>query len=162
MQKAKNLSLLIILALLLSIPNAYAIKNGEKFKDWQGQCDTVRDKQICGISQTIKDSKNDKPLANIFIRKIKEKEYPFAFIKVPLMVDLLAGLGVAVDGKQVTQVPYTLCDPAGCNTVIELKEDILTKMKKGRKLQIAMSYLHKEVVLTASLSGISKALSKLK
>lgn len=160
MQTLKTLSLAAILSLAATIPNAYALKNGQKFKDWTGQCEKVEGKKFCGISQTIYDEEK-KPLVNIFIRKVKGQSDPLAFVKVPLGVNLLAGLGMAVDKKEIAQVPYTVCDPAGCNAIVALKKDLVNKMKKGQKLQIGMLYGSKEIVLSASLSGVTKALNEL-
>ncbi|PIE41939.1 MAG: IalB family protein [Gammaproteobacteria bacterium] len=160
MQTLKTLSVAAILSLAATIPNAYALKDGQKFKDWTGQCETVEGKKFCGISQTVFD-KEKKPLVNIFIRKVEGQADPLAFVKVPLGVNLLAGLGLAVDKKEIAQVPYTVCDPAGCNAIIPLKSDLLSKIKKGKKLQVGMLYNGKEIVLSASLSGVSKALKAL-
>lgn len=160
MQKAKILSLAAILSLSATIPNAYALKNGQTFKDWKSQCETIDGKQFCGITQTIKNDKQ-KPLVNIFIRKIDGQKNPLAFIKVPLGVTLPAGLGLAVDKKEVAQVPYTTCDPAGCNAIVPLTADLTQKMKSGNKLQVGMLYMGKEIVLAASLSGVTKALGAL-
>lgn len=160
MQKYKTLSLAAILSLAATMPNAYALKNGQKFKDWTGQCETVEGTKFCGVSQTIFD-KDKKPLVNIFIRKVKGQPDPLAFIKVPLGVNLLAGLGMAVDKKEIAQVPYTVCDPAGCNAIVPLKADLMKKMQKGKKLQVGMLYGKEEIVLSASLSGVTKALKAL-
>lgn len=160
MQTFKTLSLATILTLATTMPNAYALKDGRKFRDWTGQCETVEGKKFCGISQTIFDNEK-KPLVNIFIRKIEGQKEPLAFVKVPLGVNLLAGLGMAVDKKEIAQVPYTVCDPAGCNAIVPLKKDLVKKIKKGKKLQVGMLYGSEEIVLSASLSGVTKALNAL-
>ncbi len=160
MKKAKILSLAAILSFAGVMPSAYALENGQTFKDWRSQCETIEGQQFCGITQTIKDDQG-KPLVNIFIRKVEGESEPLAFIKVPLGVTLTAGLGLAVDKQEVAQVPYTTCDPAGCNAIVPLSGDIVKKMKAGSKMQVGMLYLGKEIVLSASLKGATKALNAL-
>lgn len=156
----KKISVAAILSLAVMIPNAYAVKDGQKFKDWEGLCEKFEGKKFCGISQTIFDA-DKKPVVNIFIRKVKGQKDPLAFIKVPLGVNLQAGLGLAVDQKEIAQVPYTVCDPAGCNAIIPLKSDLLKKIKAGKQLQIGLLLVNKEIILGASLSGVTNALNAL-
>ncbi|MGY0398724.1 MAG: invasion associated locus B family protein [Ostreibacterium sp.] len=160
MNKIKYTAFGSILSLAVMMPNAYAVKDGEIFKSWKGKCETVDEKKACGITQTVYDT-DKKPVVNIVIRKIKDQKDPIAFVKVPLGVNLQAGLGLAVDKKEIIQVPYTVCDPAGCNAIFPLKKDAITAMKKGKQLQIGMLLVNREIVLQASLSGISNALKAL-
>lgn len=160
MNAIKYASVGAILSLAAAMPNAYAVKNGQKFKDWKGQCETVQKQKICGVTQTIFDS-DKKPVVNIFIRKVKDQKDPIAFVKVPLGVNLQAGLGLAVDKKEIAQIPYTVCDPAGCNAIFPLSKEVIGKMKKGSKLQIGMLLVNQEVIMQGSLSGFSKAVGSL-
>lgn len=148
------------LSLAAFIPSAYAVKDGETFKAWTGKCETVDGKQFCGITQTVYDS-DQKPVVNLFIRKIEGQADPIAFVKVPLGVNLQAGLGLAVDKSEIARVPYSVCDPAGCNAIFPLPDDALTSMKKGGKLQVAMFLVNQEVMVEASLSGFTKAVKSL-
>ncbi|MBS9777553.1 MAG: invasion associated locus B family protein [Gammaproteobacteria bacterium] len=160
MNAIKYASVGAILSLAAVMPNAYAVKNGQKFKSWKGQCETVQKQKICGITQTILDA-DKKPVVNIFIRKVKGQKDPIAFVKVPLGVNLQAGLGLAVDKKEIAQIPYTVCDPAGCNAIFPLTSDAITKMKKGSNIQFGMLVINKEIVIKGSLSGFSKAVGSL-
>lgn len=156
----KYTSAAAILSLAVVMPNAYAVKDGQKFKDWKGQCEDVEGKKFCGITQTIFD-KEKNPVVNIFVRKVEGQADPIAFFKVPLGVNLQAGLGLAVDKQEVAKAPYTFCDPAGCNTIIPLSKEVTAKMKKGKEMQVGMFLGNKEVILSASLSGVTKALGSL-
>lgn len=160
MNTFKKLSTAAILTFAALMPNAYAVKNGQKFKDWTGLCEKFEGKSYCGISQTIYDSDKN-PVVHIFIRKVKGQKDPLAFIKVPLGVNLQAGLGLAVDKKEIAQVPYTVCDPAGCNAIFPLKKGLLDKIKAGNQMQIGLLLVNKEIVLGASLSGVTNALNAL-
>lgn len=162
MNFVKTAKLATILSLATLIPNAYAVKNGEVFKDWKGICEKVEGKNFCGISQTIFDKKKNR-VVDIVIRNVKGQKSPLAFIKVPLGVNLQPGMVLAVDGKDIAQVPYTVCDPAGCNAILRFEGDLLKKAKAGNKLQIKMLPMNanKPVVFNASLSGITNALNAL-
>ncbi|PIE42245.1 MAG: hypothetical protein CSA47_01260 [Gammaproteobacteria bacterium] len=162
MNIVKSVLIAAILSLATVMPSAYAVKDGETFKSWKGHCEKFQGKEFCGISQTVVDA-DKKPVVNIFIRKVKVKDKPnhIAFIKVPLGVNLQAGLGLAVDKKEIARVPYTVCDPAGCNAILPLKEELINKIKTGGKMQIGVLLVNKEIVLTASLSGVTKALEAL-
>lgn len=153
MNAIKLASVGTILSLAAFMPNAYA-------KNWEKKCDTVEKQKICGITQTIFDS-DKRPVVNVFIRKVKGQKDPIVFVKVPLGVNLQAGIGLAVDKKEVTQVPYSVCDPAGCNAAFPLSSTIAAKMRKGSKLQVGMLLVNQEVVMTTSLSGFTKALKSL-
>ncbi len=160
MKTVKCTSLLTILSLALLMPNAHAVKNGEKFKSWKGKCEKVDGKEFCGVTHTVFNA-DKKPIVNIFIRKIDDKSNPLAFVKVPLGVNLQAGLGLAVDKKEIAQVPYTVCDPAGCNAIFPLSKEVLGKMQKGKVLQVGMFLVNQEVIMEASLSGFTKAVKAL-
>lgn len=146
------------------MPSAYALQDGQKFKSWTGKCETMNGQQFCGIKQTVFD-KQKKPIIDIFIRKMQGQSEPVVFIKVPLRVFLPAGLGLAVDRQEIAQVPYLTCDQAGCNALVGLDSNMVKKIKKGSQLQIGMMVPtgteNKEIVLSASLSGVTKALNAL-
>ncbi|PID66740.1 MAG: IalB family protein [Gammaproteobacteria bacterium] len=160
MQFIKTAAIGAILSLTALMPSAYAVKNGQKFKAWEGKCTKIDKQNICGITQTISDADKN-PVVNIFIRKIKGQKNPIAFVKVPLGVNLQAGLGFAVDKKEFAQVPYTVCDPAGCNAIFPVTNEIAEKMKKGSKLQVGMMLGSQALYEEGSLSGFTNALKAL-
>ncbi len=63
--------------------------------------------------------------------------------------------------KEIAQVPYTVCDPAGCNAIFPLSKEITSKMQKGSTLQVGMFLVNQEVIMDASLSGFTKAIKSL-
>ncbi len=161
MQFTKTAAIGVILSLAVAIPNAYAVKNGQQFKDWKAECMKVGEKEECGISQIIFD-KNKTPFARIFIRKIKGQNDPIAFIKVPFGVALQAGVGFAVDKQGIGVAPYSFCDPEGCNAAFPITSEVVAKMKKGSKIQIAMAFIdQKNLEVEGSLSGFTNAFNSL-
>ncbi len=161
MQFTKTAAIGAILSLVVAMPNAYAVKNGQQFKDWKAECMKIGDKEECGISQIILDKKKT-PFVRFFVRKIKGQKDPIAFIKVPLGVALPAGVGFAVDKNGIGIAPYSFCDPEGCNAAVPLNNEVIAKMKKGSKIQIAMAFIdQKSVEVEGSLSGFTNAFNSL-
>ncbi len=161
MKKTKILSLTAILSLATVIPNAYAIKDGEKFKDWTAQCKKIEKKEICTISQPSL-SKDKKLQTVVVIGKINKANKLGARVITPLLVDLRSGLKLAVDGKDVAHIPYDYCDNFGCNASVLLNDNISGKLKKGSKLKVSFIDMTKgKVSYPISLSGITKAMEAL-
>ncbi len=156
----KKIAKLAILSGLILAGNSFA-KDGEKYGSWESKCVKAKKKSICGITQTVFD-KNKKPVLNIFIRKVKGQKSPLAFIKVPLLVNLQAGVGIAVDKKEVGRVHYSNCDPAGCNAIVSLDKKLKAAMQKGSKMQVVVFLGKKAINGNVSLSGVTKALESLK
>ena len=161
MSAIKYACVAIILSSVAIMPSAYAVKDGQKFKDWSGECRVVQKEKICGITQMIFNTEKN-PVVHIFIRKEKGEKDPIAFVKIPLNVNLQAGLALAVDKEEVVKVPYTSCDIAGCNVIpFSLNKEIIMKMKKGKKLQIGWFIFDKLFIFEGSLLGFSKAINSL-
>ncbi len=161
MQFTKTAAIGTILSLAALMPNAYAVKSGQKFKDWQAECMKIGEKEECGISQIIFDKKKT-PFARIFVRKIKGQNDPIAFVTVPLGVALQAGVGIAVDKKGIGVAPYSFCSPEGCNAAFPISSKVAAKMKKGSKIQIAMAFIdQRNVEVEGSLSGFTNAFKSL-
>lgn len=138
--------------------NAFAAPtNGTKYGDWEGVCQGNE----CGIIQV--QYNNDKvPVGRVVLQKMKQAgNNPVAIITVPLGVNLPAGMGIAVDGKEIARLPFNFCDQGGCNVAIPLQGDVLNKIKAGNKLQVAAFVGDKQQTVVFSLSGVSKAISAL-
>ncbi len=150
-----------ILSLAALMPNAYAVKNGQKFKDWTAECMKVGDKEECGITQIILDKKKT-PVVRFAVRKIKGEKDAVGFIKVPFFVALPAGVSFSVDKENIGVIPYSFCDPEGCNASFPINDRLVAKMKKGSKIQIAMAFVYqKGVEVEGSLSGFTNAFNSL-
>ncbi len=160
MNKAKIFSLATILSLAATIPNANALEDGQKFKDWTGKCETVNGSQLCTISQAVTDGEG-RPQAAVIIGKIDEKIGLAARVIVPLLVNLRAGLKLVVDGEQIAHAPYSYCDPIGCSVIVGLDNKLVSKFKAGSKLTVSFIDMRGETSYPVSLSGITSALNAL-
>lgn len=162
MNTLKAVSMGAILSLASVMPNAYALKNGQKFKAWTAQCQTVKKQKFCAVSQEVTNKQKEK-MAYVSVEKIKGQADPIMTIMVPHGMELRAGAGFSIDKKKIIQVPYVVCSPIGCRAMFPLKKELLSQFKKGSKMQIYMLPFNasKEIVSQASLSGFSSALKAL-
>lgn len=142
----------------LSVSVAQAkVENGKSYGDWKGICEN----DICAVVQTVSNKENT-PVGRVIIRKVAEaKNQPVMFITVPLGVNLHAGMGVAIDGKELKKTGFDFCDPSGCNVALPLTDDVQNKIKAGNKLQVAAFVADKQQTLEFSLKGSTNALKAL-
>lgn len=162
MSMLKVASMGAILSFAAIMPNAYAMKNGQKFKAWTGECQTVQKQKFCAISQVVNNAKK-KPMLHISVQKEKGVPDPIMVIMAPNGVELRAGIGFSIDKEKIGKFPYAVCNPVGCRSIFPITKELLAKMKKGSKMQFRMLPFgaNKEVVLKASLSGFTSALNAL-
>lgn len=144
-------------ALGLSLAAQAAVSQGQKFGDWEGVCQQGQ----CGIVQ-VQNNSNNVPVGRIIIQKMAEAgNNPVMIVTVPLGVNLQAGLGLAVDTKELQRLPFDFCDQGGCNAAIPLQGEILNKIKAGNKLQVAAFVGAEQQTLEFSLKGITAAINAL-
>lgn len=125
-------------------------------KEWQQDCS---DKGVCGIHKIYYD-KNHKPLIQATILRLKNSHLRF-FIRVPLGVDLKVGLGVAVDKQELIVAKYSYCRKPACTASFRLTDEMYEKIKRGKRLQIAVLYKGKEIVLSTDTANLVEALALL-
>lgn len=134
-----------------------AVKNGKKYGDWNGVCKDGS----CAIVQVNNNDKGQ-PVGQVAIRRYKEAQnQPVAVILLPLRMNLQAGVGVAVDGKQIARFGYEVCTEVGCQASLPLTPELQAKLKAGKKLQVAAFFEDKQLTLEYSLKGFSSALKDL-
>ncbi|SUO90293.1 invasion associated locus B family protein [Suttonella indologenes] len=149
--------LLIAAVLGTGLAAQAAVTNGQKYGDWQGVCQ----EGMCGIMQEAKNQAGT-VVGLLAIRKVPEaNNQAVLFITVPLGVVLHAGIGIAVDTKEVKSVPLDYCSPGGCHVAIPLESDILNKIKAGNKLQIATFAGGQQQTVEFSLKGVTSGINAL-
>lgn len=153
----KKLALIVFGALAFSATATAKVSDGQSYGDWKGVCQGNE----CAIVQVQSNAK-DMPVGRIVLRKMPETgNNPVMIITVPLGVNLHAGLGIAVDGKELLRVPYDFCDQGGCNIALPLQGKELTTVKKGNKLQIAAFVGDDQQTIVFSLKGVTAAINAL-
>lgn len=155
-----NITQKLILASLLSCAatlTSAAIKEGQAYGDWKGVCQ----EKECGIIQLV-NNQNNMPVGRIVLRKLPQTgNTPVMIVTVPLGVNLHAGLGMAVDNKEILKAPFDFCDPSGCNVAIPLAGDKISALQKGNKLHVAAFIGDEQQMMEFSLKGITNAIKAL-
>lgn len=153
----KTLSLSSLAFIALS--GQAAVRDGQKFGDWEGACDEQG--RNCAIVQIQTDNTN-RPVAAIFIQKMPEaNNNPVMVITVPLGVNLHAQLGLAVNQTELTRLDYDFCDPNGCNAALPLEGELLNRIKAGNTLQVAAFVGNQQQTVEFSLKGITAGINAL-
>ncbi|SUO97614.1 invasion associated locus B family protein [Suttonella ornithocola] len=154
----KTLKLLTIAAIATtSLAATAAVKQGQKFGDFEGVCQGKE----CAVAQIFKNAENT-PVGRIVLQKMPQAgNNPVAIFTLPLGVNLQAGVGLAIDTKEVARVPFDFCDQGGCNVAVPLQGDLLKKIKAGNKLQVAAFVGDKQQTIEFSLKGITSAINAL-
>lgn len=150
----------ILLFYSITAFSASALEAGQNYGDWSVNCGNSQEGvEICALEQELKDD-NDQAVARISIVRSQNSDI-IASVKVPLLVNLQAGLGLGVDGNLVSTTKFFSCDAEGCMSLIKLDEEKQNRLKKGKKLNIGVYLADQEVNVTASLMGITRGLNNL-
>lgn len=147
------------LALTAISANA-AIKEGQNYGDWKGICEQNQ----CAVMQVAK--QNGTAAAGIVLSKVPELPNVIAMdLTVPLGVNLRNGFRLSVDGKQLIEYGFLFCLPDGCHASIPLEGANLEAIKRGAKLNVAISVgigeREERMNLGFSLKGVTNALNNL-
>lgn len=134
-----------------------AVTQGQKFGDWEGACEAGQ----CGVFQ-VKSNGENVPVGRIILQKMPQAgNNPVMIITVPLGVNLHAGMGIAIDTKELQRLPFDFCDPNGCNVALPLQGEVLNKVKAGSKMQVAAFVGDKQQTIEFSLKGVTAAINAL-
>ncbi|MBZ0218687.1 MAG: invasion associated locus B family protein [Fimbriimonadaceae bacterium] len=106
---------------------------------WVKLCnvDEGTNKEICVVSQELRSSDNGQLVASLSIRLV-EGEKNILIAAVPTGVILPPGLRVNVDENPPASAQYTICFPNACVARMELKDEFIALMKKGKNIGIAV------------------------
>lgn len=167
--------------LLASLPVLAEPQDGQKFKDWTVECQSVPKPEakldvkveggegaasgsaettetapvaeitICQIVQTLTEKSADKPVLQVAIGYLPDQKVPVASFVLPLGIFLPAGLQLRVDEGKTGRVPFVSCDPVGCHAGVELDDEFLASMKKGSQLNVTFGTPNRQGV-TAPVS----------
>ncbi len=160
--------IVLLLALVgLSSTAQAALKTGDSFKAWSVECaklKTQEGKEVesCIVYQDFKD-KSGKAVARTSFAYNKEKKQLIAEFLVPLGVMIQPGLGLKVDEAEPAGVPYAFCSPQGCKAVAPVPAELISTMKKGKKLRMVFALINgQKLIAEFSLSGFTAATRALK
>ena len=118
---------------------------------------------ICQIVQTLTEKSSDQPVLQVAVGYLPETEKPVAAFLLPLGIWLPPGLQLQVDDGKTGRVPMDTCDPGGCRAGVELDDEFLALMKKGRELNVTFGGRNRKgITVPVSLQGFTSALDSLK
>ena len=136
----------------------------EKHGAWEIRC--IEGTNTCAMSQVGK-TKDGKRAILITIQRISGaktkdgKAIPAAMTtQTPLGILIPYGLRLKIDKEKVVPLPIARCIPVGCVSQAPMLNEAVGKMKKGANAVFGY-FLDKEILVTVSLSGFTKAFDNL-
>ena len=154
-----------LVAILIATSSANAQEHpkvGDRFGDWVFQCEARAEGQTdCAFVQTIVNSEDKKPMAQIRILAPRENGTGGIIALLPLGLNLEQGVSGVVDGAGSVDVRVSTCLPRGCLAQIDLTPDVVARLEAGTILELTYDVVSvgRRVTLNSSLSGVSSALS---
>ncbi len=163
---------------------------GEKFNDWTVQCEKIpvpdgklavkvegsektdeapaeatppKEQNLCQIVQTLTEQASEQPVLQMAVGYLPGVETPVGALLLPLGIWLPPGVELRVDEGKTGRIPVDTCDPAGCRAGVELDNEFLASMKKGKELNITFGGRNRQgITVPISLDGFTAGLASLK
>ena len=168
----------LVLAAALSAPlvvaPAFAKDEAKKpsektFQDWTMVCQKPEnaDKEVCVLVQQLvrkeKEGEAQKLLMQVEVIIPPKCEQTLMAFTLPLGVPIAQGVAVQIDDSEPSRVPFQVCLPNGCQAVLPLNDDTVSKLKAGKEGKVTLNERSQNPAsLPVSLKGFSagyKALS---
>ena len=90
---------------------------------------------------------------------IEGKDKKHLLVNVPTAYSLVmpAGVQIKIDGGEPIQLQYAVCFPTSCQVQMELSEEIVDRMRKGKQMIVAaLNAQQKTMAFPLPLTGFSK------
>ena len=143
-----------------------AIKDGEKFGDWNVSCvKNNNKKQLCFLAQQVTTTKDDKAqiVAAYQIGYFgKDKKLNMTQI-LPLGLNLLLGTSIISSEKLIAPGKFTTCIASGCFALAEISnQDLETLLSSTNNAIGFINAEGKQINLPISTKGLKEGLAALK
>jgi invasion protein IalB len=125
---------------------------------WTKICQTNEQtkKEACVVTQNLH-AETGQMLAAVTVIEEKGAQKLFR-IAVPLGMLLEPGLRVVVDQNQPIEAKYAICVPDGCFADLQVNDDFLANLKKGKALIVqTINHVGRTVNITFPLTDFGKA-----
>jgi invasion protein IalB len=125
---------------------------------WTKICQTNEQtkKEACVVTQNLH-AETGQMLAAVTVIEEKGAQKLFR-IAVPLGMLLEPGLRVVVDQNQPIEAKYAICVPDGCFADLQVNDDFLNNLKKGKALIVqTINHVGRTVNITFPLTDFGKA-----
>ena len=152
-------SMLLLLTAQMSFAGAI---HGKKFKDWQGRCQQVQNKDFCFILQGFS-ADGKKALMITTVDVGQHAKYPLVTFIVSAMLDDSKEIQFKVDKNQPIGLKAQ-CTEKECSIVFPLDKRMLREFKRGNRgiIGFIAKDTGKPVYFPVSLAGFTKAFNTLK
>ena len=149
-----NRTVLALLAMLLPLVGNAA---EARFRDWQRQCESLRDgKQACHIAQQVFNPDTHALAMRVEVGFTPQR-LPLLLVTLPLGVALRPGIIVSIDGHGQWPVSFDVCSRDGCRAATLLDAELLTAMKRGNTAELTIADLSgRKITVPLSLLGFTR------
>jgi invasion protein IalB len=120
----------------------------------------TQNKEICLINHEGLEPNTGMVLIAAAVRKVEGEEKLQLLVRVPTAYALVmpAGVQLKIDEGQPIQLQYAICFPTSCQVQLELTDELLDQMRKGKQMVVAaMNIQQKTMGFPVPLTGFSKA-----
>jgi invasion protein IalB len=122
--------------------------------------DQTQNKEICLINHEGLEPNTGMVLIAAAVRKVEGEEKLQLLVRVPTAYALVmpAGVQIKIDESQPIQLQYAICFPTSCQVQLELTNELLEQMRKGKQMVVAaMNIQQKTMGFPVPLTGFAKA-----
>jgi invasion protein IalB len=120
----------------------------------------TQNKEICLINHEGLEPNTGMVLIAAAVRKVEGEDKLQLLVRVPTAYALVmpAGVQIKIDEGQAIQLQYAICFPTSCQVQLELTNELLEQMRKGKQMVVAaMNIQQKTMGFPVPLTGFSKA-----
>ena len=120
----------------------------------------TQNKEICLINHEGLEPNTGMVLIAAAVRKVEGEEKQQLLVRVPTAYALVmpAGVQLKIDEGQPIQLQYAICFPTSCQVQLELTNELLEQMRKGKQMVVAaMNIQQKTMGFPVPLTGFAKA-----
>lgn len=120
----------------------------------------TQNKEICLINHEGLEPNTGMVLIAAAVRKVEGEDKLQLLVRVPTAYALVmpAGVQIKIDESQPIQLQYAICFPTSCQVQLELTNELLEQMRKGKQMVVAaMNIQQKTMGFPVPLTGFAKA-----
>jgi invasion protein IalB len=117
----------------------------------------------CAVEQRVFVANSGQLVGSVSVRLPGDAGGPIMTITTPLGLFVPAGVSIAIDEDAAQTLEVQTCDAHGCYAESPVSDNLLSRMLKGKKLNVGFQDLSKQPInLALSLIGFSDAFAKIK
>lgn len=128
--------------------------------EWTKVCgkDPAAGKEICYTTRDFSAQAEQPPVLAVAVYDVKGEDTRIVRLLLPVGLMLRPGLRFAIDKGQTNEGTFEICFPNGCFAESKVKGTVVTELKKGTTLFVAVkNQVNNEVTFAVPLTGFGKA-----